>query len=186
VGEFEGLAHEIRAMGRNALVQWVDVTKANDIQAMVDLSIAKFGRMDIFVNNGGINMNKAALDMTEQDWDLALDTDLKGYLLASQPVGRHMVQQRKGRIINVSSTFGLVGFEKRGAYASGKGGVGQLTKVLSIEWGPHNINVNAIPPRPYVQRSMRSSLPMKLGRNLCWADCRTWRVRLFQMIKSRR
>lgn len=71
--------------------------------------------------------------MTEQEWDLVLGTNLKSYFLASQAAGRHMVHRRKGKIINVSSTLGLVGFEKRSAYASSKGGVGQLTKVFAIE-----------------------------------------------------
>jgi 2-deoxy-D-gluconate 3-dehydrogenase len=171
VGELEGLAGEIRAMGRKALVQRVDVTKASDIQAMVDASVAKFGRIDILVNNAGININKAALDMTEQDWDLVLDTNLKSYFLACQAVGRHMVQQRKGKIVNVSSTFGLVGFEKRAAYASSKGGVGQLTKVLAIEWGPYNVNVNAIAPT-----ATRTSINENL-----FADP-DWRERVLRLI----
>ena len=74
--------------------------------------------------------------MTEEDWDLVLDTNLKSYFLASQAVGRIMVKQGKGKIINISSTFGLVGCEKRSVYSSSKAGVGLLTKVLAIEWGP--------------------------------------------------
>ena len=163
VSDLESLAAEIRAMGRKALVQPVDVTKASDIQAMADASVAKFGRIDILVNNAGININKAALDMTEQDWDLVLDTNLKSYFLASQAVGRFMIKQRKGKIINISSTFGLVGFEKRAAYASSKGGVGQLTKVLAIEWGPYNVNVNAIAPT-----ATRTTINEELFANEVW------------------
>ncbi|MBM4276370.1 MAG: glucose 1-dehydrogenase [Deltaproteobacteria bacterium] len=163
VDELEGLAKEIRAMGREALVQRVDVTKASDIQAMVDASLATFGQIDILVNNAGVNVNKPTLDMTEQEWDLVLDTNLKSYFLASQTAGRHMVPRRKGKIINVSSTFGLVGFEKRSAYASSKGGVGQLTKVLAIEWGPYNVNVNAIAPT-----ATRTTLNEELFVNEAW------------------
>lgn len=146
VPDLESVAEEIRAVGRKALVQKVDVTRAADIKAMADAAIAEFGRIDILVNNAGININKSCLDMTEEDWDLVLDTNLKSYFLASQAVGRYMVEQKYGKIINISSTFGLVGFENRTAYASSKGGVGQLTKVLAIEWGPYNVNVNAIAP----------------------------------------
>ena len=163
ISDLESVAAEIRAMGRKALVQPVDVTKAKDIQRMVDASMATFGRIDILVNNAGININKSALDMTEEDWDLVLDTNLKSYFLASQAVGRHMVQQRKGKIINISSTFGLVGFEKRAAYASSKGGVGQLTKVLAIEWGPYNVNVNAIAPT-----ATRTTINEELFANEAW------------------
>lgn len=146
VADLEAVAEEVRAMGRKALVQQVDVTKAADIKAAAEAAIAEFGRIDILVNNAGININKSCLDMTEEDWDLVLDTNLKSYFLASQAVGRYMVEQNYGKIINISSTFGLVGFEKRAAYAASKGGVGQLTKVLAIEWGPHNVRVNAIAP----------------------------------------
>ena len=163
ISDLESVAAEIRAIGRKALVQPVDVTKAKDIQRMVDASMATFGRIDILVNNAGININKSALDMTEEDWDLVLDTNLKSYFLASQAVGRHMVQLLKGKIVNISSTFGLVGFEKRAAYASSKGGVGQLTKVLAIEWGPYNVNVNAIAPT-----ATRTTINEELFANEAW------------------
>ena len=146
VPDLELLADEIRAMGRKALVRPADFTKLSDIQALADAAVTDFGRVDILVNNAGININKSALEMTEEDWDRVLDINLKSYFFCSQIIGRLMVEQRKGKIINVSSTFGLVGFEKRSAYASSKGGIGQLTKVLAIEWGPYNVNVNAIAP----------------------------------------
>lgn len=146
VDDLEAVAEEARSMGRKALVQKVDCTKAVDIKAMADAAVAEFGRIDILVNNAGININKSCLDMTEEDWDIVLDTNLKSYFLASQAVGRYMVEQKYGKIINISSTFGLVGFENRTAYAASKGGVGQLTKVLAIEWGQHNVRVNAIAP----------------------------------------
>jgi 2-deoxy-D-gluconate 3-dehydrogenase len=163
VSDLESVAAEIRAMGRKALVQPVDVTKTKEIQAMAGAAMATFGRIDILVNNAGININKAALDMTEEEWDLVVDTNLKSYFLASQAVGRFMVKQRKGKIINISSTFGLVGFEKRSAYAASKGGVGQLTKVLAIEWGPYGVNVNAIAPT-----ATRTSINEELFANEAW------------------
>ena len=163
VSDLESVAAEIHAMGRKTLVQPVDITKAGDIRAMADASAATFGRIDILVNNAGININKAALDMTEEDWDLVLDTNLKSYFLASQAVGRFMVKQRRGKIINISSTFGLVGFENRSAYAASKGGIGQLTKVLAIEWGPYHVNVNAIAPT-----ATRTSINEELFANEAW------------------
>jgi NAD(P)-dependent dehydrogenase (short-subunit alcohol dehydrogenase family) len=145
-GELESVAEEIRGMGRQALVHPMDVTKPQDIQSMADAAVAKFGRIDILVNNAGVAPHKPALDMTEEEWDFVLDTNLKSYFLASQAVGRFMVRQQKGKIINISSTFGLVGFGNMSSYCASKGGVGQLTKVLAIEWGPFNVNVNAIAP----------------------------------------
>ena len=163
MSDLESVATEIRAMGRRALVQRVDVTKAKDIQAMADASVAAFGRIDILVNNAGININKLALEMTEEEWDLVLDTNLKSYFLASQAVGRIMVKRGKGKIINISSTFGLVGFEKRSAYSSSKGGVDLLTKVLAIEWGPYHVNVNAIAPT-----ATRTAINEELFANEAW------------------
>lgn len=146
VPDLESLAEEIRGMGRKASVQPADLTKLSDIQAVANASVAEFGRIDVLVNNLGININKPALEMSEEEWDRVLDTNLKSYFLCSQVIGKLMVEQRKGKIINISSTFGLVGFEKRSAYASSKGGIVQLTKVLAIEWGPYNVNVNGIAP----------------------------------------
>jgi 2-deoxy-D-gluconate 3-dehydrogenase len=146
VSELEPLATEIRAMGRRCLVQRVDVTKLNDIQNLAESTVAEFGRIDSLVNNAGMNINEPALEVTEEHWDLILNTNLKGLFFCSQIIGRVMVEQQKGKIVNVSSTFGLVGYEKRAAYASSKGGVTQLTKVLAVEWAPYNVNVNAIAP----------------------------------------
>jgi NAD(P)-dependent dehydrogenase (short-subunit alcohol dehydrogenase family) len=162
-GELESVAEEIRGMGRKALVHPMDATKLKDIQSMADAAVAKFGRIDILVNNAGVAVHKLVLDMTEEEWDFVLDTNLKSYFLASQAVGRFMVKQRKGKIINISSTFGLVGFANRSSYCASKGGVGQLTKVLAIEWGPFNVNVNAIAPT-----ATRTSINAELFKNEEW------------------
>jgi 2-deoxy-D-gluconate 3-dehydrogenase len=146
LGELESLADEIRAMGRRALVVTADVTQISEVQRLADATLAEFGRVDILVNNAGMNINEPVLEVTEEHWDRILDTNLKGLFFCSQAFGRVMVEQREGKIVNVGSTFGLVGYEQRSAYAASKGGVTQLTKVLAIEWAPHNVNVNAIAP----------------------------------------
>ena len=146
MGELESLAEEIRAMERRAFVHTADVTNLSDIQALADATLAEFGRVDILVNNAGMNINEPVLDVTEEHWDRIMDTNLKGLFFCSQIFGRVMVEQRQGKIVNVSSTFGLVGYEQRSVYAASKGGVTQLTKVLAIEWAPYNVNVNAIAP----------------------------------------
>jgi NAD(P)-dependent dehydrogenase (short-subunit alcohol dehydrogenase family) len=163
VPELESLAGEIRSLGRRALVQKVDAVKSSDIQAVADATVSEFGHVDILVNNAGININKTCLEMTEEEWDLVLTTNLKSYFLASKIVGRLLVQQKRGKVINMSSTFGLVGFERRSAYAASKGGVSQLTKVLAIEWGPFNVNVNAIAPT-----ATRTSINEELFSNEEW------------------
>lgn len=163
VPELESLAGEIRSLGRRALVQKVDAVRSSDIQAMADATLSEFGHVDILVNNAGININKTCLEMTEEEWDLVLATNLKSYFLASKIVGRLLVEQKRGKVINMSSTFGLVGFEKRSAYAASKGGVSQLTKVLAIEWGPFNVNVNAIAPT-----ATRTSINEELFSNEEW------------------
>ncbi len=144
--DLESLAEEIRGFGRKALVQKVDLTRLDDIRAAADAAAKEFGRVDILVNNAGININKPALETTEEDWDLAMATNLKSYFFASQIFGRMMIDQGRGKIININSTFGLVGFENRSSYCASKGGITQLTKVLAIEWGPYNVNVNGIAP----------------------------------------
>jgi NAD(P)-dependent dehydrogenase (short-subunit alcohol dehydrogenase family) len=122
VHELESLAGEIRTLGRRALVQKVDAVKSSDIQAMADATLTEFGHVDILVNNAGINVNKTCLEMSEEEWDLVLATNLKSYFLASKIVGRLLVEQQRGKVINMSSTFGLVGFERSSAYAASKGG----------------------------------------------------------------
>jgi NAD(P)-dependent dehydrogenase (short-subunit alcohol dehydrogenase family) len=146
VSDLETLAGEIRAMGRKAIVQRMDVTRLGDIRAMAEAAMGEYGRIDILVNNAGVNINKSALETTEEEWDRAMATNLKSYFFCSQIIGRHMVEQRKGKIININSTFGLVGFHNRSAYCASKGGISLLTKVLAIEWAPYNVNVNGIAP----------------------------------------
>jgi NAD(P)-dependent dehydrogenase (short-subunit alcohol dehydrogenase family) len=113
---------------------------------MVEKTTKQFDRIDILVNNAGLNRPEWAEEVTEDNWDLVLNTNLKGLFFCAQAVGRVMIEQKKGKIINVSSDAGSVGLIKRAAYCASKGGVNQVTKVLAIEWAKHNINVNAIAP----------------------------------------
>ena len=163
--ELESLAEELRAMGRRALIQPLDVSKVSDIQELSDATMSEFGHIDILVNNAGTHVDEAALDVTEEHWDLVIDTNLKGVFFCSQIIGRVMVEQRKGKIINVSSTFGLVGFKNRAAYSSSKGGVTNLTRVLAIEWGPYNVNVNGIAPT-----ATRTSINENLFADPAWRE----------------
>ncbi len=142
----EGTAEEIRSLGRRALVCPLDVTRLDSIDQMVSGAFAEFGRIDILVNNAGINIAKEAFEVTEEDWDRVLDTDLKGVFFCSQAVAREMIKSGGGSIVTVASVSGLVAFYKRAPYCSAKGGAVMLTRELAIEWSQHNIRVNAIAP----------------------------------------
>jgi NAD(P)-dependent dehydrogenase (short-subunit alcohol dehydrogenase family) len=146
LSELERVEAEIKKLGRRVLIQQMDVTKIPEIYAMVEQSVRAFGHIDILVNNAGINITQWAVDVTEEAWDRVVDTNLKALFFCAQAVGRVMIQQKKGKIINISSQTGTVAIPQRAAYCSSKGGVNQLTKLLAIEWGTYNINVNAVAP----------------------------------------
>ena len=146
LSELEKLGDEIEKLGRRVLVQQADVTKLPEIHAMVEKSVETFGRIDILVNNAGLNIPQWAEDVTEEAWNRVFDINLKGAFFCAQAVGKVMIQQRGGKIINVSSQSGSVGLIMRAAYCASKGGLNILTKVLALEWAKHNILVNAIAP----------------------------------------
>ncbi len=146
VSELETLGAEIRDLGRRVFVKEMDITRIPDIDAMVNGAVDFFGHIDILINNAGINRPQWAEEVTEENWDDVMETNLKGLFFCAQAVGKVMIKQKKGKIINVSSQAGSVGLLQRAAYCSSKGAVNQLTRVLAIEWAKHNINVNAIAP----------------------------------------
>lgn len=131
--------------GKNQAMQ-VDVNDIAYVREVVDTIVHEYGSIDILVNNAGVNIAKPALEVTEQDWDQVLDTNLKATFFFSQAVAQHMIEQKSGRIINIASQMSFVGYIKRAAYCSSKGGVLQLTKALAVEWAPYHINVNAVAP----------------------------------------
>ncbi len=134
--------------GRRALGLTVDVIDAAQVETMVQTVVNTFGRIDILINNAGINIRKPLEEFDETSWDLVQDTNLKAPFLCSRAAARYMKQQRYGRIINMASMLGLVGLPERGAYSSSKGGLIQLTKVMALEWAAYNITVNALCPGP--------------------------------------
>jgi 2-dehydro-3-deoxy-D-gluconate 5-dehydrogenase len=140
------VAASIRSLGRKALVVKLDVTSVKNIERAVAEVIKAFSSIDILVNNAGINIPRRALDVTEDDWDRILAVNLKGVFFCAQAVGRQMVRQGSGKIINMASQNGVVGYHDRAAYCSSKAGVVNLTRVLAIEWAQHQINVNAVAP----------------------------------------
>jgi len=143
----ERVADEIKGQGGTAIVFEVDVANRVEVQNMVRTTMEKFEAIHILVNNAGIVRRAPFLDLTEEDWDISIDVNLKGVFNCSQAVLRHMIEQRYGKIINISSVAGIGhGRPDLASYAAAKAGVIQLTKVTAREAGPYGINVNCIAP----------------------------------------
>ena len=124
----------------------VDVSQAKNIEQMVEDCLKEFGRVDILVNNAGIVKMSPLHETTEEDWDKILGVNLKSVFLSSKKVLPIMLSQGKGKIINVASIAGLVGFSNLGAYCASKGGIIALTREMALEYAPQKINVNCIAP----------------------------------------
>jgi len=136
----------IRQLGRGSAGFALDVTSKGSVRDGVDRILNHFGRVDILVNNAGLNHRVPVLDFPEEAWDLVLATNLKGYFLVAQAVVPQMVERGYGKVINMSSILGKIALPNQLAYASAKGGVDQMTKVMAIEWAKHGVRVNAIGP----------------------------------------
>ena len=140
------LPSQIEALGRRALPLQMDVSQREQIFQAVDDTVRHFGRLDILVNNAGIAPDNLAENVREQDFDMTLAVNLKGTFFASQAAGRVMIQQKSGRIINMSSQAGFVALPTESVYCMTKAAISHLTKCLAVEWGKHNITVNAVAP----------------------------------------
>jgi NAD(P)-dependent dehydrogenase (short-subunit alcohol dehydrogenase family) len=136
----------IEAMGRRALPLQMDVTNLQQIQSAVAKAVEHFGRIDILVNNAGLGPENAAENVREEDFDLTVAVNLKGTFFVSQAVGRVMIQQQYGRIINLGSQAGTVALPTESIYCMTKAAIAHLTKCLAVEWGIHNITVNNVAP----------------------------------------
>lgn len=145
--DLEKVAEEIRGLGRRSLAVPTDITSKDSIDNLVNKVVKEFGTIDILVNNAVmLTIGVPLLDLREDGWDKMMNTDLKGYYLCSQAVGRVMVDRRRGNIINIASTLAFRALPKSGAYCIAKAGVVMLTKVLALELAKYNIRANAIAP----------------------------------------
>ncbi len=142
----ENVVEEIRAMGRESLAVMADVSAATEVAGMVEIVISTYGKLDILVNNAGITRDQLLLRLTEADWDKVLEVNLKSVFLCSRAVLRHMIKQRWGRIISISSIVGIVGNPGQANYASAKAGVIGFTRTIAREVASRGITVNAIAP----------------------------------------
>lgn len=155
--DLERAVAELRGIHPESYGLQADVQDVQSIYSMVDEAIATMGGIDILVNNAGINIAKPALEVTEEDWDRVLDTNLKGTFFCSQRAGKYMVENGGGRIINIVSQMAFVGYIKRSAYCSSKGGAVQLTKALAVEWAKYGVRVNAVAPT-FVQTDLTQGM----------------------------
>jgi 3-oxoacyl-[acyl-carrier protein] reductase len=144
--ECQIVCDEIRKLGSHAIAVKCDVTKKNEVNAMMEKAIQKFGRIDIMVNNAGVYVSKPFTETTEEDWDFMLNINLKGAFLCSSAASKHMIKQKSGKIISTASIAGKVGFADSSAYCASKGGIISMTRELAMELAPYNINVNAVAP----------------------------------------
>ncbi|CAB1061417.1 Oxidoreductase, short-chain dehydrogenase/reductase family [Olavius sp. associated proteobacterium Delta 1] len=145
--EIDAVAGQVKEIGRRAAVAASDLTVTADIPALVSGLAGELGGIDILVNNAGTNIPQDSVDVTEEAWDSVMAINLKSSFFMAQAVGKVMIEQgRGGRIINMSSQTGSVALIKRAAYCASKAGLNLVTKVLAMEWGPHEILVNAVAP----------------------------------------
>jgi gluconate 5-dehydrogenase len=141
--EFE---NEVRSLGRRAVSLELDVRKLDSIQKMATDAEGAFGHVDILVNNAGCNVRKPALDVTWDDWNLILDTNLRGSFFVAQALAHGMIARHYGRIINIGSVTSVAGYAGLGPYGASRGGIRQLTMSLADDWGRHGVTVNCLAP----------------------------------------
>ncbi len=137
---------EIQALGRRAVSLELDVRSHESIEKMAASAQAAFGRVDILVNNAGCNVRKPALEVTWEEWNLILETNLRGSFFVSQAVARGMVARRYGRIINIGSVTSVAGYAGLAPYGASRGGIRQLTMSLADDWGKYGVTVNCLAP----------------------------------------
>ncbi|NMB15790.1 MAG: glucose 1-dehydrogenase [Firmicutes bacterium] len=140
------VAQMINEAGGRARAVQVDATKKQSVGEMVQAALAELGQIDVLVNSAGVTKRGAAVDYDEEDWDRILAVNLKGLFLCCQAVGKVMIGQKSGSIVNLASVGGQVALPGSVAYAASKGGVVQVTRTLAVEWAPLGVRVNALAP----------------------------------------
>ncbi|HVS82026.1 MAG TPA: glucose 1-dehydrogenase [Pyrinomonadaceae bacterium] len=150
-------AREIRALGRRSLEVVSDVSDRESLQQALKKCIETFGKVDILINSAGKTKRTPTIDLADEEWNDILDTNVTGTLRACQVFGRHMLERKYGRIVNIASLSSFVALYEVAAYAVSKAAVASLTKSLAIEWAVHGVNVNAIAPGVF-----RTALNQKL------------------------
>ncbi|KNF07363.1 3-oxoacyl-[acyl-carrier-protein] reductase FabG [Gottschalkia purinilytica] len=140
------LYNKLKNKGLSVRIYKANVSKKNEVKDMIDFCIKEFGTIDILINNAGISQEKLFVDITDEDWDNMINTNLKSVFYCTQEVLKHMISKKRGKIINISSIWGMIGASCEAHYSAAKAGVIGLTKALAKEMGPSNIQINCITP----------------------------------------
>jgi NAD(P)-dependent dehydrogenase (short-subunit alcohol dehydrogenase family) len=144
--EVDHILKKIEKLERRAVFVQGDITKSETLQRILDVGLKEFGKIEILINNAGISRLDDAENLSEKDWDDVIAVNLTAQFRLAQIIGRQMIQQRYGKIVNITSKAGLVALPKHAAYTASKAGLIGVTKILALEWAKYNINVNAIAP----------------------------------------
>jgi gluconate 5-dehydrogenase len=171
VDALTGFADEIRSLGRKAFCMDLNVRDHASIQRAVALVEEHFGQIDILVNNAGCNIRKPALDVTWEDWNTILDTNLRGSFFVAQAVARGMIRRGYGRIINIGSVTSVAGYAGLGPYGASRGGIRQLTMSLADDWGSKGVTVNCLAPGWF-----KTNQNQVLYENAAWVEYITDRI----------
>lgn len=142
----KAIQEELTVSGKNVDIFKADITKREEVKALIDFAINKYGKIDVLINNAGISQIKLFTDLTDEDWNNMLQTNLTGAFYTSQEAAKYMINQKEGSIINISSIWGSIGASCEVHYSAAKAGLDGMTKALAKELGPSNIRVNAIAP----------------------------------------
>jgi 3-oxoacyl-[acyl-carrier protein] reductase len=154
----DAVAKEVADIGGEALAVYGSVADPEHVEKMVQATTERFGKIDILVNNAGITRDNLLVRMSEDEWDMVLDTNLKGVFNCTKAVAKLMMRERRGKIVNMASVMGIVGNAGQANYSASKGGVIALTKTTAKELGSRGINVNAVAPG-FIQTVMTEEMP---------------------------
>ena len=182
------MQEEFTSQGKNVEIFKADVSKREEVKKLVQFAIEKFGKIDVLINNAGISQTKLFTDITDEDWNNMINTNLNSVFYMSQEAVPYMIHEKQGCIINISSIWGMVGASCEVHYSVAKAGVDAMTKSLAKELGPSNIRVNSIAPgiidtdmNKYLSEeeleSIKEEIPLgKIGDTLSIAKCAKWLI----------
>jgi 2-deoxy-D-gluconate 3-dehydrogenase len=144
LSQLEETAHEIEALGHRVVVIPIDISRSEQVNHAVEQVTSALGPIDILVNNAGVAEDKPLVEVTDEDWHRVMSVNLDSAFYFCRSVGKQMIERKKGKVINIGSVLGLVGYQNFASYSTSKGALLQFTRTLALEWGRYGIHVNAI------------------------------------------